>query len=466
MEIFPSIWGISLDLWHAEHEGPEGLRRRQNGRFAALLAHARGASRFYRRLYQHLPADGVKLHDLPVVTKPELMEAFDDWVTDPRITRADVERFTEDPSLIAKPYRDDYFVCMSSGTTGIPGLFIYDPDAINMYRAIAFARIEHTWLGASDWLHMAQRGFRWAGVFGTGAHYVGAGWIELERQRDAFRAGAFRVFSVQQPLNELVADLNSFDPAMLTGYPSALELLADEQIAGRLELRPALLECGGETLSQESAERITSAFGCTLRNIYSASECLTMAFSCDQNWLHVNSDWVILEPVNEDHRPTAPGEPSHTVLLTNLANRVQPIIRYDLGDSVLVRPDRCPCGSPLPGIRVAGRNDDILRLLGVDGNILKVLPLAIGTVIEETPGIHRSQLIQTGPDTIRLRLDIKDGADSETVWKEATERLKAYLVTQRLANVALLRASEPPEQSARFGKFRQVLVDPMIAGQR
>ena len=237
MEIFPSIWGISLDLWHAEHEGPEGLRRRQNGRFAALLAHARGASRFYRRLYQHLPADGVKLHDLPVVTKPELMEAFDDWVTDPRITRADVERFTEDPSLIAKPYRDDYFVCMSSGTTGIPGLFIYDPDAINMYRAIAFARIEHTWLGASDWLHMAQRGFRWAGVFGTGAHYVGAGWIELERQRDAFRAGAFRVFSVQQPLNELVADLNSFDPAMLTGYPSALELLADEQIAGRLALR-------------------------------------------------------------------------------------------------------------------------------------------------------------------------------------------------------------------------------------
>ncbi len=92
-----------------------------------------------------------------------------------------------------------------------------------------------------------------------------------------------------------------------------------------------------------------------------------MAFSCDHDWLHVNSDWVILEPVEKDFHPTPAGEPSHTVLLTNLANRIQPLIRYDLGDSVLMRPDSCPCGSSLPAIRVAGRHDDVLRLKAADG---------------------------------------------------------------------------------------------------
>ena len=71
--------------------------------------------------------------------------------------------------------------------------------------------------------------------------------------------------------------------------------------------------------------------------------------------LHVSADWYIFEPVDRNYRLVLRGEPSHTVLMTNLANRVQPLIRYDQGDSVTLRPDACPCGSPLPAIRVVGR---------------------------------------------------------------------------------------------------------------
>ena len=457
MDNFPGKWPVALDLWSAEREGAAGLARRQESRLAALLADARGASRFYQRLYCHLPAEGVALGDLPVVTKRELMAVFDEWVTDPGVTRAGVEAFIANPSLIATPFCGEFFVCTSAGTTGYPGLFVHDRGAINVYRAINFARINRVWFGAGAWLRMAQCGFRWAAVLGTGGHYVGAGWIELERQRDAWRSRAFRVFSVQQPLAELVAGLNAFDPAMLTGYPSALELLVEEQAAGRLKLRPALLECGGETLSPDASARMAAAFACTVRSMYSASECIPMAFSCDHDWLHVNSDWVILEPVDEDYHPTPPGEPSDTVLLTNLATRIQPLIRYDLGDSVLVRPDSCPCGSPLPAIRVAGRHDDVLRLKAADERTVKILPLAIGSVIDETPGVHRSQLIQTGPATIRLRLELKAGVDGEKTWRDVIAKLDDYLAQQDLGNLELVRASEPPEQRARFGKFRHVI---------
>lgn len=459
MENLPGMWSVALDLWRAEQEGSAALARRQQIRLEELFTHARRFSPFYGRLYRDLPSSGIKLSDLPVVRKPELMSAFDEWVTDPDITRAGVEAFVGDPSLLATPYLDKYFISTSAGTTGLAGLYVSDFDAINVYRAIAFARIERAWLGAADWLRMAQREFRWAAVLCSGGHYAGSGWIELERRRDAFRAYAFRVFSVQQPLEDLVSALNAFDPAMLTGYPSALKLLAEEQVAGRLNLRPVLLECAGESLSLNAAAQMEAAFCCPVRNLYSASEFIPIAFSCDHNWLHVNSDWVILEPVDESFRPTPPGFPSHTVLLTNLANRTQPLVRYDLGDSVVMRPGQCPCASPLPAIRVAGRHDDVLHLRSAEGAVVKILPLAIGTVVEETPGVRRSQLIQTGPSTIHLRLEMLSGADSDKTWGNAIARVKTYLSQQHLANIELVGTGAPPEQSARSGKFRQVIAN-------
>ena len=147
---------------------------------------------------------------------------------------------------------------------------------------------------------------------------------------------------------------------------------------GRLRLAPTFIEVSGESLSATTRRRAKAAFGCPIHDVFAAAEFWAIAIECEQEWLHVNSDWVILEPVGPDLNPTPPGEPSHTVLLTNLANRVQPLIRYDLGDSVLARPDPCPCGNPLPAIRVAGRCDDVLRLLAADGHAVTVLPLAIG----------------------------------------------------------------------------------------
>jgi phenylacetate-coenzyme A ligase PaaK-like adenylate-forming protein len=447
----------ALDLWRAQRQGVAGLTRRQESRLAELLASTRTRSRLYRRLYQGVPAEGVHLRDLPPVTKPALMADFDDWVTDPGLTRDGLEAFVADPTMLGVPYRGGYFVCTSSGTCGHPGLFVYDREAITVLRAMVITRIDLGWLTTAELMHVAARGFRWAAVVGTGSHFAGAGWVELERRRSRWRARAFRLFSVQRPLADLAAALQAFDPAILTGYPSALRLLAEEQAAGRLRLRPVLVETAGETTSADARTGMAEAFVCTVHDVYAASECQWLAFGCSAGWLHVNSDWVILEPVDEALRPTPAGEPSHTVLVTNLANHVQPIIRYDLGDSVIARDAPCPCGNPLPAIRVAGRCDDVLHLTGSDGSAVTVLPLAITAVVEETLAVRRSQLIQTGPDTIRLRLETKPDADVDRTWLEVTTKLHGYLVAQGLGNVSVVRAGEPPEQTATSGKFHQVI---------
>lgn len=447
---------VALGLLRAQREGATGLARRQDDRLAALVQQARTESRYYERLYRGLPADRVVLRDLPPVTKPELMASFDDWVTDPAVTRAGVEDFIADPTRIGSSYLGRYFVCSTSGTTGHPGLFVHDARACTVYQAMTY-RIDLAWLSGRQWLEMARLRGRWATVVGTGGHFAGEGWMEFLHHRGGWRRLHYRVLSVQRPLTEIVEELNAFDPAVLTGYPSALELLAEEQVAGRLRIRPVIVELGGESVVEDDRARVRAGLGDALHDAYAASEFLALAFDCAQGWLHVNSDWAILEPVDADLGPTPPGEPSHTVLLTNLANLVQPIIRYDLGDSVVARPERCPCGSPLPAIRVQGRRDDVLRLRGADGRTVSILPLAIGSVIDETPGVHRSQLVQTGPTSLRLRLDLTEGATAEQVWDRACAHLAEYLATQGLAGTQVVRAAEAPETSATSGKFRQVI---------
>src|SRR6516225_1207549 len=139
-------------------------------------------------------------------------------------------------------------------------------------------------------------------------------------------------------------------------------------------------------------------FRTKVRTVYGATECFPpLAEGCQYHWLHLSSDWCILEPVDAAYQPVAAGVQSHTVLLSNLANRVQPILRYDLGDSILVRSDPCPCGNPMPAIRVQGRVADVLTFPTQNGDQIKIAPLVFGTLVDRTPGVQRFQIIQTAP---------------------------------------------------------------------
>jgi phenylacetate-coenzyme A ligase PaaK-like adenylate-forming protein len=172
--------------------------------------------------------------------------------------------------------------------------------------------------------------------------------------------------------------------------------------------------------------------------------------------LHVNADWVVLEPVDRNYRPTPPGEPSYTVLLTNLANRVQPLIRYDLGDSVTLLPP-CPCGSPLPAIEVHGRSDDVLRLRAADGTEVPVSPLALTTAMEEVIAGHRFQVVQTGPSDIGVRLGATEPSERTAEWHAVRRVLRQFLVSQSAANVRLHLATDAPAPDRGSGKLREVV---------
>lgn len=144
------------------------------------------------------------------------------------------------------------------------------------------------------------------------------------------------------------------------------------------------------------------------------------------------------------------------MLISNLANRVQPFLRYDLGDSVLMRPNPCPCGSPLPAIRVQGRAADTVNLKTETGGSVRLSPLTLGATVDRVPGVELYQIEQTTPTTLRVRLRLAHGAHPNDVWDTLRTTITGLLREHRLGNVHVERAPEPPQQST-SGKYRRII---------
>ena len=132
------------------------------------------------------------------------------------------------------------------------------------------------------------------------------------------------------------------------------------------------------------------------------------------------------------------------------------LYKVKLGDSVTIRPDACSCGSPLPAIRVEGRQDEILFMQTPGGETVPLLPLALATVVEETPGVQRFQVVQTAPAVLSIRFEAAPQVERTQVWENVADRLRAYLTSQGLPSVSLEYTSELPTCEPVSGKFRQV----------
>lgn len=447
---------VATDLWLAQRGDGAGLESRAHMRLRALVRHARLASPLMRHLYTDLP-DRWVLTDLPPMTKPQMMADFDDWVTNPGINRQGVENHIADPRRAGVAMANGVFVCTSSGTTGHPGLFVHDSRAADVYWTLPLVRGFASWFGPRDWVRFLSRGRREAQVIGVGAHFAGAAWSQRARLSRWGARRSLAVFGANQSVDRLREQVESFHPAVLAGYPSAMDLLAREQSARRMHLDLVLVATSGENLEATVKERLTTTFECPVRDTYGTSETIFMAFGCSQDWLHLSSDWFLLEPVGKDGAPTPPGRFSASALVTNLANRLQPIIRYDIGDSMMRKPEPCLCGSPLPAFRVAGRSGDLLLLRDAGGHEVPVTSMQVGTVVDSTPGTCRAQVRQVGPATLRVRSEIEQGHDPRVVWATLTGRLREMLDGLGLGNVRLEIAANEPLWGTTAGKFRRVM---------
>jgi phenylacetate-coenzyme A ligase PaaK-like adenylate-forming protein len=389
----------------------ERLEAFQRERLDELVRHASERSAFWR---ERLPRGRVRLTDLPVLTKDDLTGSFDDMVTDRRLRLDDL---TEHLARIDTDalYLGEYRVMTSSGSSGRKAVFVYDRTAWTHCCGMFLRR--SAWIGIRPGLPRARLAFVW-GAAPTHMSRRGASSMDV---------GLHRLcrLSVTQPLPELVERLDAFEPTHLSGYPSIVARLADEQLAGRLHLRLASLTTNSEPLTPALRERLQAAFGVRPFDFYATTEGL-YGHDCPDGSLHLFDDGCIVENVDADGEPVPPGEVGAKLLVTNLFNHTQPLIRFEISDLIAVDPDPCPCGRSLLRLRsLEGRAEEVLQLGGVT-----VHPLQFGLVTAD-PDVREFQVVQHG-DRLRLRVALRDGADA------APERLRAR-VSSRLEELGVER---------------------------
>jgi phenylacetate-CoA ligase len=399
---------LSHDAWTRER-----LLDHQRERLLATLRHAVSASPYYREV---LGADAaspdVDLQALPTLTKETLVERFDDIVCDPRVRLADLEAHLSGPDA-ASPFLGAYRAFSTSGTTGLRGLMVYDLEDMAVGSAVSLRAVARQGvgpdtrlvaIGSPDPLHLSRQVFA---VFQTG------------------REGVPRL-SVTTPLREIVDALNAYRPEAIVGYPTIAGLLADEQLEGRLRIAPRVLAFGSEPLTDDIARRVYAAWGVRPANVYATTEAPIVAASSPQDaCLDLSEDLVVVEVVDEAGRPVPAGVRGHHVLVTNLASRALPLIRYEIGDVVTLADGPSPSGRPYRRLAVVqGRSGDLLDLPARDGGRVVVHPFRLGHPLAAFPEVRQFQLA-CGTGKIAMRVVLRG-----PVAADLPERLRAALVRE------------------------------------
>lgn len=417
------------------------LAKVQKDRLKELVCFARENSPFYKDLYKNI-GEGFCLEDLPPVSKPELMASFDNVVTDRHVTMERIDEFCTDLDHVGRMLDENYLVFKTSGSTGNPAVVLYDKNCIDVSSAVAAFR---TFARHEDYKSFMRHGKKTAGVFANYGFYLACGMSRYLQLKMPGKQTKITV-DVNAPEEQIIQELNAFDPAMLSGYPSNLALLADYD---ELTIHPDVVITGGELLTDTVRKKLEDKFGCYVQTHYSCTEAGEIACECSERHLHINEDWVIVEPVDQDNRPVGYGVLSDKVLITNLANYIQPFIRYELTDRIIVHNEKCKCGKNTLWLEIEGRTDDTL----VFENGVKIAPMSLYKILEEIKCIRRFQLLQTGAKQLELRL-VSD--QKESGFAEAKQELLAFFKSKGVEDLEIALSDQPPQANQVSGKFKHI----------
>lgn len=214
-----------------------------------------------------------------------------------------------------------------------------------------------------------------------------------------FPSGSSSAIHIGRPVDELAVWLKDFDPHYLLTYPSIMPWLMDHMAAtGDRPQSLREIRFVSEPLGKELETRLAEEWQVRSTDIYSANEVGYIAFRCLENGaLHVQSESLLVEIIDDEGRPCAPGE-SGRVVVTSLHNLATPMLRYDLGDYATVG-EPCPCGRGLPVIsQILGRTRNVA--LSPDGQ--RYWPTRLNRMRTVAP-IKQVQYVQTAIDTIEVR---------------------------------------------------------------
>lgn len=377
----------------------ERLEALQLQRLKETLEVAARAVPHYRETWARLGFDPrdlrsvADLAQLPITEKEEL--------------RADAKRFVPDDVT------GRLFAGNTSGTTGKPVTTYKDRACYQ--RVWAFQERQRLQYGITGKRPRVSIGVRPVVPL---AEEKGPFWRH-DLSEDNWLFSNFHI--AEKTLDAYVERIAAIDPEEINGYPSGVTLVAAHALRRGIKgIRPKAVVTCAETLWDEQRRVVEEAFGCPVADQYGAAEVVFWVGQCPHGTYHQAMEFGMMESIR-DGKPVY-DEPGDAVG-TGFVNRAQILVRYRLGDSIVLpkEPVRCACGWDTATMtRVVGRIDDVLYT--PEGRALGRLDV----VMKKIDGVLEAQLVQDAPDHLLVRLVPAGGARDESVEHVLRDRLAGY----------------------------------------
>lgn len=405
----------------------ERMEAARTARLRALLRHAAEHVPYYRDLFARAGFSAAEVRSVGDLSRLPLLAKSD--------IRANLEALK---SNRARGLRRSN----TGGSSGEPMIFFLGAE-----------RLSHD--VAAKW-----RATRWWGVdIGDPEIVVWGSPIELGAQdrlralRDALmRTELLPAFEMSEArLDDFLVRIRRRRPKMLFGYPSALAHIARH--AGRRgvamdDLGVKVAFVTSERLYEDQRREIERGFGCAVADGYGSREGGFIAHQCPAGGMHLSAEDVVVEIIDESGKALPAGRAGE-IVITHLASRDFPFIRYRTGDVGVLSDRACDCGRGLPLLTdLQGRTTDFVTAR--DGTVMHGLALIY--VVRDIPGVRQFKIVQETRDRTRVLLvtdrNFSDG-DLDTIRGGFGRRLGSGV------RVEIERVSEIPREAS--GKYRYVV---------
>lgn len=399
---------------------PERILQIQERRLRNLLRYSKAQSKYYQDRWKGLDIETCRLQDLPTLTKTAMMEHFEDLVTDSRLKKQPIINFMTDFDNIGKYYLDEFVVCHTSGSQGQAAVVVQPKDGPFHLFAMQVARghaMPKTW--GTVFKKLFKKRSRWA-LFLFKPCFIPSGAAFGYMPKASSRLADMMRLNLSDPFEDNLKKLEEFQPNFITAYVHVLEQLARAAKQGKTTLAKngqlELVIAISEPLPPDTQKFIEENLGVPVANHYAMGECPQLSLGCPLGkGAHVNSDMAILENVDANYQPVPLGKPGAKVLLTNLMNFTQPIIRYEIDDVITLSPDPCPCGNKLPLISsIAGRSNDQFWVTDHKGENLEMTNFIFKDAFLLLFDLAEFQVTQTGPNQFRILVELVPGSSLTT----------------------------------------------------
>lgn len=391
------------ELERSQWLSPPQLEKLQLRNLRRLLRHAFDHCPYYHQAWS---ASGLDANDV------KTLDDFRHW----RITDRDTIR-QHRLQMRAQVPGMQLYAKATGGSSGVPVQFDLNIDS-DARRTAAWHR-GYGWAGAEPG---TKQFYLWGVALGERPRWLR--WKDSLYQRFHRRlyANSFELSEAAVP--RLLERLNRYQPDAIVAYTNPLYYFAkalDER--GLTPYSPRSIVVGAEKLHPFQRTLIEKVFRAPVFESYGSREVMLIGSECDRHeGLHLTSEVLLVEILNDDGTSTPPGEEGN-VVITDLHNYGMPFIRYANGDRALAGWETCSCGRGLPLLRrVVGRRLDVLHT--PDGRRLpgEFFP----HLLKDFPEVQRFQVIQERPDCVELRVVLKDGWKAnhhEVVQQEACKLL-------------------------------------------